>query len=99
MLSSPGYTQFLDVSLTMRKSISDALAHGCVTSVNTTQMRIEFYNASGTKLTTASNEMRLYISRPNIKVPHEIPPGARLCFDFGYSIVRPSKLQILFSNL
>ncbi|MGQ4234187.1 BppU family phage baseplate upper protein [Enterococcus faecium] len=99
MPSGAGYTQFMDVALTMRKSTSGALIHGRVTSVNTTQIRIEFYNAAGTKLTAASNEMRLYISRPGFKVPHEIPPGARIYFDFGYSIVRPSKLQIPFSNL
>lgn len=95
-----GYHEYQSVSVTPRKgSSSTALIHPRINSVSHSQVKIEFYDTNGTLITTPTNNMRIFFSRPGFRVPHTWNSGTRVYFDFGYSLVRAGNLVSTTGNL
>lgn len=91
--------RFHDVATELRKPLSGGLIHRRVSSVNYNTIRVEFYDQAGVKITTPNTNMRMWVSKPGMLVPHEITNGAQIYFDLGYAVVRPSKMNIVGSNI
>ena len=78
---------------------STNLIHGRIVSVDTTTIKVAFYDTTGVKITTPSTDMKVYFQRVANLVPHTMPDGITIAFNAGFTIVRPENLDVTGGNL
>ncbi|OMD92714.1 hypothetical protein [Paenibacillus odorifer] len=99
MASQTLYNNFQNPVVTMRDSITGTLIHARVVQVTQSTVRVIFRDSTGAAILTPNTNMRMYLSRPGFKVPHVWANGMRVYFNFGYTLIRPSKLVSGNGNL
>jgi hypothetical protein len=99
MSDTSGEFEYQKVSTELREQLNGSLIHRRISQVSQTQIKVKFYNSTGTLLTTPTTDMRLFFNRPGFKVPHIWNVGAKAFFDFGHALVRPDKLESINGNL